>query len=340
MLSLAYPWLLLLFPLPLVIRWLVPAYRAARPAVRLPFFRQLAEATGATPQSGAAVVRRSQVQAVLFVLVWAGLMLALARPQWLEPPVTREVPTRDLLLAVDLSGSMDTEDFTAADGRRVDRLTAVKEVLGDFLERRDGDRVGLIVFGNAAFVQAPFTQDLALVRQLLDETAPRMAGAKTAFGDAIGLGLSLFERSEVEHRVMIVLTDGNDTGSQIPPSEAAGIAATRGIVIHTVAMGDPETVGEEALDEAALRAVAEATGGQYFFAADQASLEGIYATLDRVETHDVQTLSHRPRRDLYFWPLGIAVLLVLSYQAAAAFGARRRRAQDRTAWSEEQEAAS
>ena len=324
MLSLAYPWALVLLPLPLLVRWLLPAYHEARPAVRLPFFRQLAEVTGAKLESGAAARRRSWIQGLLFVLVWIGVLLALARPQWLEPPVTREVPTRDLLLAVDLSGSMETRDFTGNTGEQVDRLSAVKEVLGEFLTRRQGDRVGLIVFGNAAFVQAPFTQDLDAVQQLLEQTAPRMAGPKTAFGDAIGLGLSLFERSEVEERVMIALTDGNDTGSQVPPAKAAGIAATRGVVIHTVAIGDPTSVGEEALDEKALKAVAETSGGQYFFAADRDSLEGIYETLDRLETRKVETISHRPRRELFFWPLGAALLIGVVYHLGAAVAARRR----------------
>jgi Ca-activated chloride channel homolog len=159
---------------------------------------------------------------------------------------------------------MAEEDFTGKGGQKVDRLSAAKEILDEFLTRRKGDRAGLIVFGNAAFVQVPFTEDLDVCRQLLAETVPRMAGPKTAFGDAIGLGITLFERGAVKRRVMIALTDGNHTGSQVPPAEAAQIAKDKGIVIHTVAMGDPTTVGEDKLDEEALRAVAQATGGQYF----------------------------------------------------------------------------
>src|SRR5262249_14305415 len=147
--------------------------------------------------------------------------LALARPQWLEPPVTRTLPSRDLMLAVDLSGSMETKDFTAPDGKKVDRLTAVKAVLDDFLSRRKGDRVGLIVSGSAAFVQAPFTDDLDVCRELLSETSVRMAGPKTALGDAIGLAITRFEKSNTPQRVLIALTDGNDTGSRVPPERAA-----------------------------------------------------------------------------------------------------------------------
>ncbi len=225
---------------------------------------------------------------LLPTLVWVLLVVALARPQWLEPAITKNLPTRDLLLLVDLSGSMQQEDFTNAAGETVDRLTAVKEVLGDFLSRREGDRVGLVVFGDAPFLQAPFSTDLDLSRQLLDETAIGMAGPRTAFGDAIGLGISLFDGSDAPARTIIALTDGNDTKSQVPPVEAARVAENRGIRIHTVAIGDPLTVGEEKLDEETLREVARTGGGSYFFAADREQLAGIYDELDRIETRDVK----------------------------------------------------
>ncbi len=313
MLTFGHPWLFLALPLPLLLRWLLPAYGEQRPAVRLPFFNMLTRSSDAKSAQGAVVRRRSVIQALLFIIIWCAVVTALARPQWLEPPVVRELPTRDLLLAVDLSGSMEAEDFKNAQGETVDRLTAVKEVLDEFLSRRKGDRVGLLVFGTAAFVQVPFTQDLEVSRQLLNETEVRMAGPKTAFGDAIGLGISLFERSEVEQRVMIVLTDGNDTGSKVPPHEAARIAADKGIVIHTVAIGDPSTVGEDKLDEEALKQVAEITEGEYFFAGDREQLEGIYAELDRLETRKVETVSYRPRIDLFHWPLALIAVLFLSY---------------------------
>jgi len=194
-------------------------------------------------------------------------------------------------------------------GTKVDRLAAVKEVLGDFLTRRDGDRVGLVVFGDSPFLQAPFSTDLGLSRRLLDETAIGMAGPRTAFGDAIGLGVTLFDNSDAPAKTIIALTDGNDTASQVPPAEAARVANERGIRIHTVAIGDPTTAGEEKLDEAALRSVAEGSGGSYFFAGDRKQLEGIYGELDRIETRQVKVISHRPRRDLFHWPLLAALML-------------------------------
>ena len=152
---------------------------------------------------------------------------------------------RDLLLAVDLSGSMETKDFKNAAGQTVDRLSAVKEVLNDFLTKREGDRVGLIFFGSAPFVQAPFTEDLKVCRQLLDEAQVKMAGPQTAFGDALGLAITVFDRSTVPERVLIALTDGNDTASKVPPAKAAEIAKDKGIVIHTVSVGDPKAAGED-----------------------------------------------------------------------------------------------
>jgi Ca-activated chloride channel family protein len=261
-------------------------------------------------------------------LLWALLVVAIARPQYLEPPVSRTLPTRDLMLLVDLSGSMETADFNNAAGETVDRLTAVKEVLDEFLTRREGDRVGLIVFGNAAFTQVPFTQDLEAARILLEETRVRMAGPRTAFGDAIGLAITLFEESEVEDRVVIALTDGNDTGSRVPPAEAARIAEDRGISIHVIGVGDPAAVGEEKLDEEALRTVAATTGGRYFHATDRDALQEIYAELDRIGTREVETATYRPRRDLFHWPL--AVFLVLSLLVHA--GLLRKRRAGTTGW--------
>jgi len=318
MLTFSYPWLFWVLPLPLLIRWLMPAYAEQRQAVRVPFFERLSQSSGAKPADGAVVPRRSVMQALLFIVIWGAAVVALTRPQWLEPPVVREMPTRDLLLAVDLSGSMEAEDFKDKQGQTVDRLSAVKEVLDDFLSRRKGDRVGLLVFGTAAFVQVPFTQDLEVSRQLLRETEVRMAGPKTAFGDAIGLGITLFERSQVEQRVMIALTDGNDTGSKVPPHEAARIAAEREIVIHTVAIGDPASVGEEKLDEEALKQVAEISRGKYFFAGNRDQLESIYTVLDRLETRKVETVSYRPKVDLFHWPLALIAVLFLFYHLTMA----------------------
>ncbi|MEM9280570.1 MAG: VWA domain-containing protein [Verrucomicrobiota bacterium] len=311
MLTFAHLWLALLLPLPLLIRWLAPPRQRSEPALRVPFL----ERVDVTSEKNAKAGTHLKASAVSQALVWVLLIGSLMRPQWLEAPIEREIPTRDLLLLVDLSGSMQAEDFTNAEGENVDRLTAVKEVVGDFLENREGDRVGLAVFGDAPFLQVPFTTDLELCRQLLDETAIGMAGPKTALGDAIGLGINLFEESTTPEKTIIALTDGNDTGSAVPPIEASRIASDREIRIHTVAIGDPETVGEEKLDEATLESMAQNTGGSHYLALNREELVGVYEALDALETTEISTVSHRPRRDLYYWPLAFALLLSVLFHS-------------------------
>jgi Ca-activated chloride channel family protein len=311
MLQFAFPWAFALLPLPLLVRYLLPAYREPRLAVRVPFMDILRRVTGEQGSEGAAIYRRKRIQWVQLVLVWVFFVIAIARPQWLDEPVVRELPMRDLLVALDLSGSMETRDFSDDNGAAIDRLAAALQVLDDFLARREGDRVGLIFFGSAAYVQAPFTADLNVVRELLAEAQVRMLGPRTMLGDAIGVAIQMFERSAVEERVLIVLTDGNDTGSMVPPVRAAEIARDNGVTIYTVAMGDPQSAGEQALDEATLREVAAVTGGEYFHADDRAELEAVYAALDRLNPRKIETESYRPQRELYFWPFGIGLLISL-----------------------------
>lgn len=324
--TLAHPWLLLLLAVPLITRRLLPPHREERQAVRAPWMQRVTSLLGIKPSEGAVIIEAEPGQRITFWIVWCLVVLALARPQLLEDPISRVTPSRDMMLLVDLSGSMEATDFTNAAGDTVDRLAAVKEVLDDFLTRREGDRVGLIVFGNAAFVQVPFTQDLDACRILLNETAVRMAGPRTAFGDAIGLAITLFERSEIEDRVIIALTDGNDTSSKIPPAEAAKIAEDKDITIHVVGVGDPSAVGEEALDEEALSAVAATTGGQFFHASDRDQLSGIYDELDKIEARDIQSESWHPRRDLFHWPLAVALVLTLLTHTLGIWRSARHRA--------------
>ena len=333
MLTLAYPWLLLLLPLPLLIWWFVPPHLESRQGLIVPFLPRLAEQSGQKPAEGAVVMRRGWLRWISLLIGWLCVVLALARPQIIERPVTKEIPVRDLLLAVDLSGSMETKDFKNAKGDTVDRLTAVKEVLDDFLSRRKGDRVGLIFFGSAPFVQAPFTEDLKVCSQLLDEAQVRMAGPQTAFGDALGLAISVFDRSAVKDRVLIALTDGNDTASKVPPVKAAQIAKDKGILIHTISVGDPTAAGEDALDVDSLKSVAATTGGIYAHAADRNQLEEIYRKIDALETREAETISHRPKRDVYWWPLAIGFGVSL-LQHTLQLAIHRRRSRPRPSSSE------
>jgi Ca-activated chloride channel family protein len=312
-LSFELPWAFALLGLPLLVHAFAPEYRDESEAVRAPFFRRLVDLTGTLPREGAVVIRKRSWQKLYHVVAWGLAVLALARPVWVGEPIVRETPARDLMLIVDLSGSMEERDFVGFDDDPISRLDAVKAVLSDFIARRENDRLALAVFGTAAFLQAPFTEDRGVVEALLGELRPRMAGPQTMIGDAIGLSVRLFEASEKQNKVVILLTDGNDTGSKMPVRRAAEIAAEEGITIHTIAMGDPTTVGEQALDTETLETISRVTGGSFFLALDRTELDAIYAELDHLEPEKVDTISYRPKRPLYWLPLavqlGFAVLL-------------------------------
>jgi Ca-activated chloride channel family protein len=311
--ELSEPWALLLLGVPLLALAALPAYKERQPAIRVPFFERMATGLDRKAEPRAVVLGRTAFQWLLAPLVFALLVLAAARPELVLPPIQKTESARDLLLAVDLSTSMNTKDFTDSAGRRVERLDAVKLVLQDFVARRDGDRIGLVVFGEAPHLQAPFTLDHAVVRELLAEVQVGMAGPRSMIGDAVGLVIKLFEKSPAKQKVAVLLTDGNDTGSRVPPAKAAEIAKSHGITIHTVGIGNPATRGADVVDAGALAALAQATGGSTFMALDRAGLEGVYSKLDGVEKVDPKTTTYRPRRPLFQWPLGAAVLLALLF---------------------------
>ena len=313
MFELAYPWLLTLLPAPLLVWWLLPAYREPRESVRAPFFQELSDQAGLKPSTGAVTLQRNIGQKLLLPLTWALIVVAVARPQWVDDPITQIESARDLMLAVDLSGSMETEDFVDPEGARIDRLAAVKLVLEDFVSKRETDRLGLVLFGNAAFVQVPFTRDHNVFLQLLDETQIGMAGPQTMIGDAIGLAIKAFESSEADQRVLILLTDGNDTGSRVPPPKAAEIASQNEITIYTIGVGDPASAGEAPLDEETLKQIASTTEGQYFRANDLEELDQVYTQLDELEPLDFETFSYRPRYELYQWAVGAYLILIIAY---------------------------
>jgi Ca-activated chloride channel family protein len=321
--ELAHPWALSLLALPLAMR-LLPAYRETRDSVRVPFFDKLVELSEQRPGSGAMILRRDRIQRVLVGFMWLCLVLAAAKPEWVGPPVEQQKSGRDLMIAVDLSGSMETRDFELPDGTTVNRLEAVKTILSELAEQRASDRLGLILFGSAAYLQTPFTDDHAVWEQLLDETEIGMAGQSTVFGDAIGLAIKLFKESDSDNRVLIMLTDGNDTGSTVPPTDAAKVAKAYDIRIYTIAIGDPTTVGEEALDIDTLDRVAEVTGGQTFEALNQRELQRAYRAIAELEPDLYETVSFRPRQSLHWLPVGIALLLYVLYHAVGTWRTLRR----------------
>ncbi|MFZ3283766.1 vWA domain-containing protein [Pseudomonas sp.] len=313
--QLDYPWLLLLLPLPWLAYRYLPAYNEARSAVRVPFFAAMSRAVGEAP--GIVGNRRNHWQLLLSFLVWALILLAAARPVFVEKPIERQQPVRDLMLAIDLSQSMETEDFTNASGAKINRLAAVKDVVQGFIDKRKDDRLGLIVFGTGAYPQAPLTLDHASLSLLLADTGIGMAGPNTAIGDAIGLSLKLLDKAHEQEKVLILLTDGNDTSSAITPDHAAEMAANKGVIIHTIGIGDPSASGEAKVNLSALEQIAKTTGGQFFRAEDRNALDQVYSTLDRLTPHQVKTLSHQPQRELFYWPLGAAVALLGLYHLGA-----------------------
>ncbi len=324
MLEFAYPWAFLALPAPLLARWLLPARQERVSALRVPFFQDLVRAANIEARTGAVVLSNRFFQLVLITLVWACLVAGIAKPQWVGEPITRTEAARDVMLAIDLSGSMDYADFPDEEGRNVRRLTAVQRVVDRFIAERETDRIGLIVFGNRAYLQLPFTRDVATARALVDLMDVGMAGPQTAIGDAIGLSVRSFESSEVEQRLLILLTDGNDTASKMTPINAAEIASLNGVEIHTIGVGDPRASGEDRVDFATLEAIASRTGGQFFNAEDEAALADVYRRIDEMVPGEINTLTWRPRESLVHWPAGAALLIGLLGYAFLVLGARRR----------------
>ena len=320
-LEFALPLLFAALPLPLLVAWLVPrAPESTGGALRLPFYQALHASMG----EGRAT--RSRLRLLLAALAWVLLVTAAARPQMPGEAVQLPVSGRDLLLAVDISGSMETEDMVL--GRQVaTRLAAVKYVAGNFIERRQGDRLGLILFGDQAYLQTPLTFDRQTTNIQLDEAAIGLAGKRTAIGDAIGLAVKRLRDQPQENRVLILLTDGENTAGTVDPQKAADIAASEGVRIYTIGVGADERivsgffgkrrVANSELDEPALIAIAEKTGGRYFRARDIAALEGIYQLLDELEPVSEDEEVFRPVIELYSWPLAAALLISLLMALAA-----------------------
>jgi Ca-activated chloride channel family protein len=314
-LTLAWPWLLLLLPLPwLVRRWMAAAPRAGLQALKVPWFAMMT--------SDRAGWMKKPVLAAIASLAWALLVAAAARPQWVGEIETLPVTGRDLLLAVDISGSMDTQDMVLGN-KAVNRLAVVKKVAGEFIQRRRGDRVGLVLFGSRAYLQTPLTFDTETTAILLDESEIGLAGRETAIGDAIGLAVKRLRDDASSERVLILLTDGANTSGEVQPMQATEFAAREGLTIYTVGVGADEMMVQDFfgsrlvnpsadLDEDTLKAIAERTGGAYFRARDAKALAEIYERLDELEPVESDQEAIRPVDELFFWPLSMAFLVVLA----------------------------
>jgi len=314
MIHLEWPWLLLALPLPLFIRWWIPAdIPAEQAALKVPFIEDF------TLGETQAISQHHQWPLWLAMLAWLFLVLASMRPQWLGEPIEQAISGRDLMLAVDLSGSMKEQDFIV-ENTSVDRLTATKKIAGQFINRRVGDRLGLILFGTQAYLQTPLTFDRTTVISLLHESAIGLAGESTAIGDAIGLAVKRLRKQQSNSRVLILLTDGANTAGEVSPLKAAEIAAKHDLKIYTIGIGADEMIirsffgsrkvnPSRDLDEKTLIEIAETTGGKYFRARNTQELETIYQLLDALEPVEKDHQYFRPKTELYHWPLAITLFL-------------------------------
>ncbi len=312
MFEFSYPWVLVLITLPFIINRLPWYYISKRSALRISFKEDI-DAAGRSKSEVSGISSASLLQKILFIFIYLMVIIALAKPQYIGAPLSKEISQREVLVSIDLSGSMATKDFKDKNGTSIDRLEAVKMVLGDFFKARKGEKIGLILFGNAAFVQAPFTQDLTALEHLLSELNIGMAGPQTAMGDSIGLAVKMFQDSNVTDRMLIVMSDGDDTGSKVPPLTAAKLAAKNDVSIFTIAMGDPKNAGEHPIDTETLKEIAKTTGGKFYYAWNSDELSDIYKQIDKLKPKEVKEITHRPKFDLFIYPIFVTLLLLLGY---------------------------
>ncbi len=311
--------LLILIPLPLIMRYfLSPADNGDDFALRTPYYNRWLSIYEQSKQRS----DKKRLRLFLLILMWIALILAAARPQYVGEPIELPATGRDLLLAVDISGSMEATDLQLQ-GQEATRLDVVKSVLNEFIERREGDRIGLILFGEQAYLQTPLTFDRITVQQMLDESAIGLAGAsRTAIGDGIGLAVKRLRSRKADSRVLVLLTDGQNNTGAVDPIKAAQLASQIGVKIYTIGVGAEKMevnsfFGKRTLnpskdlDEKTLIAVAEATGGLYFRAKDAKQLEDIYAVLDEIEPVEANPETFRPVKSLFYWPLSVSFVLSL-----------------------------
>jgi Ca-activated chloride channel family protein len=315
MLGFDWWWALLLLPLPQLARRLLSASTSTQVALAVPLLDTHPYEESSLIQSS------SRLGGLCLWLFWICLILAASRPFWLGEPISRTVSGRDLMLAVDISGSMNETDMTI-NSKPASRIDVLKIVVGKFIERRYGDRLGIILFGTNAYTYVPLTFDLDALGDLLADISTGLAGRHTAIGDALGLAVKSMRKQESRHKVLILVTDGSNTAGFENPIVAAQAAARRGLTIHTIGIGtDTESLeriyGRRniptglVLNERLLANIASVSGGQYFRATNLAALEQIYLELDKLEPVDYEYQSHRPRHELFLLPLSAGLLVML-----------------------------
>ena len=323
MISFAWPWLLLILPLPLAV-YLFPKKnkKPISAALIMPQLMNSVSINKAEPEY-------KKIPLIMLSTCWFLAVLAVSQPQWLGDAIDIPTEGREMMIAVDLSGSMQIEDMSL-NGSAVNRLDMLKVVLGDFIERRVGDRLGLILFGDDAYMQTPMTFDRKTVKQMLDESVLGLVGRKTAIGDAIGLAVKRFDAKQKSNKVLLLLTDGQNTAGKISPEQALELAIAKDITIYSIGIGADvmlQRLGfstrrvnpSSELDEQTLTKLAEQTGGKYFRARDSQGMNKIYQLLDQLEPLEQEQQQMRPLTALFYWPLALALLVSLLYFLALNF---------------------
>lgn len=316
MFELALPWALMLLPLPFLIWFLLPRAVLQLPAaLKVPFYNAMLFIIDKKKPTLA-----GQTQIGLLFLIWCLLVFAAAGPRWVGEPEPLAREGRNIMLALDLSGSMELDDMLL-NGRPASRLAVVKSTAEQFVQARVGDRIGLILFGTRAYLQTPLTYDRQSVLMRLEDATVGLAGQTTSIGDAIGLAVKRLQDVPAKGRMIILLTDGANNSGMLPPLKAAELAKLDNIKIYTIGLGaesDSRALGgvffntnpSSDLDEETLQRIAKITGGRYFRATDIQSLHEIYETINQLETVSQEQATIRPQHDYYPWPLALAFLLL------------------------------
>lgn len=307
--EIAFLWVFWLLPLPFLIYWLLPPLRLKSASLSVPNFKKAQEYTGEKPRSSAMIKRRNLFSFALLTIIWVLLLAALSSPQLVAEPEMKVKTSRNFLIVADISFSMAQNDWVE-NGQRVRRWDGVKSVMHDFISKREGDRMGLIFFGSSAYIQAPFTPDLETVDAMLEQADVGMAGQMTNIGKAIVKGIEMFDQDTIKTKVMLLLTDGVDAGTDILPLDAADMAKKDSIMVYTIGIGDPNS-GNSDLDENTLVEISEMTNAQYFRAIDTERLNEIYDELNRLEPIEYEEEAFRPKTLLFYYPLAAALFLAI-----------------------------
>lgn len=309
MFEFAYIWVFFLAPLPFLVFWLLPPLKQRKEALKYPGFKEAQKASGQKASSGAWISKRNILQWIFLLLIWLSILTAFASPRVVGEPEMKVKTARNFVIAADISFSMANKDWEM-EGERVTRWEGVKQVLREFIEKREGDRLALVFFGSNAYLQAPLTTELDLIDFMLDETDVGMAGQMTAIGKAIGYSLDIFKGDSLDQKVLLLLTDGQDDGRGIFPSDAAKMAARDSVTIYTIGIGEA-TGKNDGLDELTLKQIAEISNGEYFLAQDPEQLQQAYTSLNELEPIEFEAEENAPVTLLFQYPLALALLLGL-----------------------------